>query len=91
MSNITDVVVEVLTSSACARCQRAKTMVQQVIADCDDERIRYHEVDVVEAIDYAVQLGILRVPAIAINGELVFSALPKPQALQDAIVKRLGK
>jgi hypothetical protein len=66
-------------------------MVQQVIADCDDERIQYREVDVVDAIDYAVELAILRVPAIAINGDLVFSTLPKPQALQDAIIKRLGK
>ena len=77
--------VEVLTASYCSNCQRTKTLVREVIAGLDDNRLQYREVNVVEEIDYAVSLGVLRTPAIALNGKLVFSSQPSAAKLRQAI------
>ena len=34
-------------------------------------------------------MGVLSAPAIAIDGELVFAALPKPQRLREELERRL--
>lgn len=84
------VVVEVLTASGCARCQKAKEISKMVIADYPEANIHYCEVNVVEAIDYAVELGVISTPAIALNGELVFTSTPSAKQLRQAIRKRLA-
>jgi hypothetical protein len=35
--------------------------------------------------DYAVTLGVLTLPAVAINGHLVFSSLPTPDQLRRVL------
>ncbi|MBL4608834.1 MAG: thioredoxin family protein [Pseudomonadales bacterium] len=84
------VLVEVLTASGCGRCLKAKSLVKDVIHELNDANIQYREINVVEEIDYAVSLGILSTPAIALNNELVFAALPSKAKLQQAIRERLG-
>jgi len=39
--------------------------------------------------DYAVELGVMAPPAIAIDGELVFPALPTPDRLREELIRRL--
>ena len=85
----TQLTVEVLTASGCSRCQRAKALAKEVVAELDNDRLQYREINVVEEIDYAVALGILSTPAIALNGELVFPSLPSAAKLRQAIVSRL--
>jgi len=87
--NRCNVLVEVLTASGCGRCQQIRSLAKEVITELDDGRIRYREINVVEDIDYAVQLGVLSTPAIALNGELVFSAPPSKARLRRAILQRL--
>lgn len=84
------VVVEVLTASGCGRCQQARALVRAAIDELGDGRIQYREINVLEEIDYAVQLGVLSTPAIALNGELVFATPPSRARLRQAIVERLG-
>lgn len=83
--------VEVLTASGCGRCQKTKTLAKEVIADLNDSRVSYREINVVEEIDYAVRLGVMSTPAIALNGELVFAAPPSKAKLRRAILDRLGE
>ena len=78
-----------LTASGCGRCQQAKTLAKAVIAELNDSRVRYREIDVVEDIDYAVSLGIMNTPAIALDGKLVFPALTSKASLRQAILDRL--
>jgi thioredoxin len=86
----TQLTVEVLTASECSRCQRAKALAKEVIAKLDDDRLQYREINVIEEIDYAVALGVLSTPAIALNGELVFPSPPSAAKLRQAILERLG-
>lgn len=60
-------------------------MVQDIGAD----RVEWCRVDVLERIDYAVALGVLATPAIAIDGGLVFTAAPSGKALRAAIERRM--
>tara|TARA_R110000782_G_scaffold20726_5_gene56066 strand:- start:548 stop:718 length:171 start_codon:yes stop_codon:yes gene_type:complete len=46
-------------------------------------------VQVLDEIDYAVALGVLSIPAVAIDGELVFTALPSRKQLREALEHRL--
>lgn len=82
-------VVEVLTASGCGRCQKTKTLATEVIAELNDSRVSYREINVVEEIDYAVRLGVMSTPAIALDGELVFAAPPSKAKLRQAIQDRL--
>jgi thioredoxin 1 len=45
-------------------------------------------VDVLKEIDYAVELGVLSLPAITIDKELVFSSLPTLAQLSQALQQR---
>lgn len=90
-SNQYRVLVEVLTASGCGHCQQTRSLAKVVIAELADERIHYREINVVEAIDYAVQLGMLATPAIALNGELVFASSPSKAVLRQAILARLAE
>ncbi len=85
-----ETLVEVLTASGCGRCQKAKSLAKEVIAELNDCRVCYREINVVDEIDYAVRLGVMSTPAIALDGELVFPAPPSKARLRRAILERLG-
>lgn len=76
--------VEVFTAPGCGKCGKAKHVLEDVINKMGKE-VEWREVDVLQEIDYAVELGVLATPALAINGELVFTALPSPKRLLQAL------
>lgn len=83
------ILVEVLTAFGCAHCLRAHTLVESVVGEFHIDQVCYRAVNVVEEIDYAVQLQVLSTPAVAIDGKLAFSFLPSPKKLRVAIQARL--
>jgi len=80
--------VEIFTASHCNKCGRAVTLVKSLAQEPGNDWIQWRRVDVVTELDYAVALGVRATPAIAIDGELVFTALPARdklfQTLQNA-------
>lgn len=84
------VMIEVFASSECNKCSAAKKLVGDTIAAFNDARLESRVVDVVEDIDYAVSLGVLATPSIAINGKLVFTSIPSKQILASTIQKYLA-
>lgn len=83
------ILVEVLTAFGCGHCIKAQTLAQSVVGEFEEDQVRYRAVNVVEEIDYAVQLQVLSTPAVAIDGALVFTSLPSPKKLRSAIEARL--
>ena len=71
--------VEVFTAPGCAKCGRAKDILRKMVADMPT--VGWREVDILKEMDYAVDLGVLSTPALAINGELVFTGLPSQKKL----------
>ncbi|MBI3576210.1 MAG: thioredoxin family protein [Gammaproteobacteria bacterium] len=83
--------VEVFSSPGCAKCGHAKDMLKKVAEEIGGGRIEWREVNVLDDMDYAVKLGVLSTPAIAVNGELVFTSLPSAKKLRQTLEQKLHK
>lgn len=81
--------IELFYAPGCTKCadnrEVLKTAAQQVAGD-----IEWRELDVMENIDHAVELGVLTLPAMAIDGVLEFPSLPNEKQLVDAIQRRIA-
>ena len=82
--------VEVFSSPGCGKCAQGKSMLKAVAEELGQDKVSWREVNILEEIDYAVDLGVMSSPAIAINGELVFVSLPSATKLRAELLKRLG-
>lgn len=83
--------VEVFSSPGCGKCGHAKDVLRNITEDEGFESIQWREVNILEELDYAVELGVLSTPSIAIDDELVFSSLPSAKKLRAELLARLGK
>ncbi|MDT8383241.1 MAG: thioredoxin family protein [Gammaproteobacteria bacterium] len=77
--------IEIFTASQCNQCSRAVTLVQSVMEEIGNDWIQWCRVDVVAELDYAVSMGVRATPAIAIDGKLVFTALPARDKLLQTL------
>jgi len=83
--------VEVFSAPGCSKCGHAKTVLRKLADDIGGERIHWREVDILEEMDYAVELGVLSTPAIAIDGRLAFTGLPSEKKLRAVLLKHLDE
>lgn len=83
--------VEAFSSPGCGKCAQAKDMLKAIIDELGQDRVTWRDVNILDELDYAVELGIFSPPAIAIDGELVFPALPTASRLREELVSRLEK
>ncbi len=77
------VLIEVVNSPGCAKCMAARDVIKKFIKGREGVELR--ELDVLEHPERIVELGVMMTPAIAINGKLVFSKIPRPEELERAI------
>lgn len=82
--------VEVFSSPGCSKCTQAKNLLREIVETMGQGRITWREVDILAEMDYAVMLGIMATPAIAIDGKLMFSSLPSPDKLRYELSRRLA-
>ena len=80
--------VEVFTAPGCSKCGQAKVVLQRVAEALGG--VEWKEVNVLEDLDRAVALGVLSTPAIAIDGELVYTGLPSAARLRAELERRLA-
>lgn len=80
------ILVEIFSAPGCGRCAEAQAALKAVAASL--EAVRWREVNILEELDYAVDLGVLSPPAIAIDGELVFPTLPGAEGLRQELLRR---
>ncbi len=83
--------VEIFSSPGCSKCGHAKRLLRKMVETIDGNRIQWREVNILEELDYAVGLGVLSTPSIAIDGELVFTSLPGVKRLREELENRLEK
>lgn len=81
--------IEVFSSPGCAKCGHAKDVLKKVAEEVGGGRIEWREVNVLDEMDYAVRLGVLSTPAIAVNGELLFTSLPSERKLRQTLERML--
>ena len=79
--------VELFHTPGCPACVAAsaelRTAAHEAVKD-----VQWHEVNVVDSLDRAVELGVLALPSIAIDGELVFTSMPTVAQLREALIMR---
>ena len=81
--------VEVFATPGCSTCAQSRDALQAVVEAFGQDKVTWREVNVVDAIEYAVELGIVVPPSIAIDGELVFPTLPTATTLKNELRRRL--
>ena len=77
--------VELLFAGGCAKCAEARAALRE---EAEALGAHWHETDVGRNPNRAVDLGVVSTPALAIDGDLVFKALPSVSALRKAIRAR---
>lgn len=77
--------VELFQVPGCDRCDSAKAALRAVAIAIG---VEWCEVNALDALDRAVDLGVLTLPALVIDGELVFAALPTPETLRLELARR---
>lgn len=82
--------VEVFSSPGCSKCGHAKEVLRKLTDEIGAGRIDWREVNILEEMDYAVNLGVMSTPAIAFDGELVFTGLPSAKKLRRELETRLN-
>jgi len=81
--------VEVFSSPGCSKCGRAKDVLRGITEEMGAGAVEWREVNILEELDYAVGLGVLSTPSIAIDGDLVFTGLPSTVKLRSALEDRI--
>ena len=82
--------VELFSAPGCSKCAAAKMLLEQTVKQLHREDIAWRNVNILDEIDYAVELGVMSPPAIAINGRLAFASLPSATVLLAEIQKQLA-
>lgn len=83
--------IEVFYADGCDSCGESRRALREaVLAGCPVVA-DWNELDIVKHIDYAVDLGVLSVPAVAIDGALVFAKLPTAQQLVAELSSRAAR
>lgn len=77
------ILIEVVNSPGCTKCRAALDVIKKFAAG--KEGIEIRELDALEQPERIVELGVMMTPAVAINGKLVFSWIPRPEELERAI------
>lgn len=83
--------VEVFSSPGCSKCGHAKAVLRKLADELAGGEIQWREVNIIDEMDHAVDLGVMSTPSIAIDGELVFTSLPSAKKLRTELQDRLGR
>lgn len=83
--------VEVFATPGCDKCARARDGLKAVVDAFGRDAMTWREVNVLEELDYAVELGVITPPCIAIDRELVFPKLPTAEKLREELAARLAR
>jgi predicted DsbA family dithiol-disulfide isomerase len=83
--------VEVFSSPGCNKCNHAREVLKKMTEELGGDHIQWKEVNVLSDLEYAVSLGVMSTPAIAIDGKLVFSGLPSAKNLKAELERRIAR
>jgi thioredoxin 1 len=79
--------VELFYSPGCSACldrqAELRTAARAAIKD-----VEWREINVLHSLDHAVELGVITLPSIAIDGEVIFTSLPTVVQFRKALIER---
>jgi thioredoxin 1 len=81
--------IELFYTPGCSECVAAQAELRTVAKESVKD-LEWRELNVLDELDYAVELGVLTLPSIAVDGELVFTSMPTVAQLREVLEKRTG-
>ena len=81
--------VELFFAAGCSKCAEARGALREAAKSAG--RVEWTETDIAKNPNRAVDLGVVSTPAVAIDGQLIFSSAPTPSDLRKAIEAKAGK
>jgi len=82
--------VELFYTPGCEQCADSKDELRALATELVPDLV-WRELNVLDELDYAVEVGVITLPSIAIDGEVLFSSLPTARQLRRELMKRIGK
>ncbi|MCS0588298.1 thioredoxin family protein [Massilia norwichensis] len=79
--------IELFYAPGCDKCAANRENLKAAASQCIPD-VEWCELNVLEHMEYAVELGVLTLPAIAIEGVLEFPALPNVKQFAAAIARK---
>jgi thioredoxin 1 len=81
--------IEVFYTPGCSACvARHGELRAAALAVVKD--VEWREINVLDNVDRAVDLGVLTLPSIIIDGEVVFTSMPTVAQLRKALIEHSG-
>jgi len=82
--------IELFYTPGCLKCADATGGLEAAARELIPEVI-WRELNALDELDYAVRLGVVALPAVAIDGKLIFSSLPTCRQLRRELTKRIAE
>lgn len=79
--------IELFQAVGCTSCADSREALKSV-AEQTVPGLQWRDVDLMKELDYAVELGVICLPAIAVDGQVAFSSLPTPAQLKKELERR---
>lgn len=79
--------IEIFYTPGCSECVAAHANLRTIAQEAVEE-VEWCELNILEELDHAVELGVITLPSIVIDGELVFTSMPTVAQLREALIKR---
>lgn len=81
--------LEIFYTPGCSACvaqhDELRAAAQAIVKD-----LEWHDVNVLDNVDRAVDRGVLTLPSIVIDGEVAFTSMPTVAQLREALIARGG-
>ena len=81
--------IEMFYSPGCSACVAQQDELRAA-ARAAIKDVEWHDVNVLDNVDRAVDRGVLTRPAIVIDGEVAFTSMPTVAQLRKALIARSG-
>jgi hypothetical protein len=79
--------VEMFYAPGCSACV-AQHNELRAAAEAAVKDLEWRDINVLDNVDHAVDLGVLTLPAIVIDGEVAFTSMPTVAQLRKALIER---
>lgn len=83
--------VEFFSTPGCSSCDRTGNSLKVIAQAFGEQMVAWRHINLLDELDYAVEIGVLTPPSIAIDGELVFPRLPSAAKLREELARRLER
>lgn len=81
--------IEIFSAKGCQKCEASQAELREIAMGVVPA-VEWRLVNVLDELDYAVDLGVLSLPSVVIDGEVLFTSLPTPKQLRTLLEKKAG-